>query len=103
MRVIVGQETVPSDAHMYPWDLTMPPATFLVDYAAGLQAGRSSLVANANDATALRTVRANAIADAAAAPGFFYGVIPIANTAFVMVMRDHLPFCRPTDGLWEPE
>jgi hypothetical protein len=102
MRVVVERQTVPADAHVYPWGLAKPPETYLVDYSEALMPGRSALVVDATDAQVLRTARDNAISDALVAPGFFYGVIPIAQTDFVMVLRDHLPFCRPSDGLWDP-
>jgi hypothetical protein len=103
MRVIVGRQSIPADARTYLWDLAKAPETYLVGYDEALLPGRSGLVVDAKDAEALRAVRNNAIDDALVAPGFFYGVIPIAQTEFVMVMRDHLPFCRPVDGLWDPE
>jgi hypothetical protein len=102
MRIVVGRYPVPPDPHIYPWVLANPPESYAIDYAVGLQAGKSTLIADAAEATALRSLRTQVISDATVAPGFFYGVIYVAPSGYVLAMRDDLPFTRPSDGLWAP-
>jgi hypothetical protein len=102
MRAVAGKDTTPSDTRLYHWVLAEPPENYAIDYSEGMTRGKSRLVATENEASALRALRSQVITDAMATPGLFYGLIFVDRPGFALVMRDDLPFTRPTDGLWAP-
>jgi len=102
VRVEVGQNPYPDDAKIYAWPLEAAPATYEIQYAQSTSAGQSSLITDAAEVDALRTLRDQAIADATVAPGHFYDAICVQPKGWVIAVRDDLPFTNRSDGLWSP-
>jgi hypothetical protein len=102
MRVMVGQESVGPGAPIYPWPLTGAPASYEIDYAASMAFGLSTLVTDATELAALRSLRDRAIADGIAAPGYFYDAIYVQPSGTVISVRDDVPFANQPGGLWAP-
>jgi hypothetical protein len=102
MRVMVGLEDVGPGAPIYAWPLAGTPAEYQIDYAASMDFGLSTLVTDAAEVAALRSLRDRAIADGIAAPGHFYDAIYVEPDGTVMSMRDEVPFANRAGGLWAP-
>jgi hypothetical protein len=102
MRVMVGSLSVPPGAPIYPWPLAGPPASYEIDYGASMAFGVSTLITDATELAALRSVRDRAIADGVAAPGHFYDAIFVDANGAVISMRDDVPFANRPGGLWAP-
>jgi hypothetical protein len=99
MRIQVGKDSYPNARVVYEWPLDPPIDQFVTEYGEL----RSFRIDGHAAATALRTLRERAIADAEVSSGYFLGVIPIRLTegdqTYFMSLRDELPFVG-TDGSW---
>jgi hypothetical protein len=102
MRVMVGRQSVPPAAPIYPWPLAGPPASYEIDYSASMAFGVSTLITDPTELAALRSVRDRAIADGIVAPGHFYDAIFVDASGTVISMRDDVPFANQAGGLWAP-
>jgi hypothetical protein len=102
MRVMVGSETAPDKAPIYPWPLAGTPASYEIEYQASMAFGQSTLVTDATEVAALRALRDRMIADAIVAPGYFFNVVFVEPSGTVISMRDDLPFENQAGGLWAP-
>jgi len=102
MRVMVGQESVGPGAPIYPWPLAGAPADYEIDYTASMDFGLSTLVTDATEVAALRSLRDRAIAEGIASPGYFYDAIYVVPGGTVISMRDEVPFANQPGGVWAP-
>jgi hypothetical protein len=102
MRVMVGSESVPDNAPVYPWPLAGTPASYEIEYQASMAFGKSTLVTDAAEVAALRALRDRAIADVIVAPGYFYNIIFVEPKGTAISMRDDVPFANQPGGLWAP-
>ena len=100
VRLVVARDAVGPTAQIYPWPLQMPPEAYAIGLDMSQMCGVSTTVTG-DDAMALRVLRESASADAALAPGYFYGVIFVEPKGFEAIYRDDLPFAGP-NGLWVP-
>lgn len=102
MRLQVGSTNIPERQVAYDWPLEAPIAEYVIDYGET----RSFRVDDAAAVMALRALRERAIVDAAAAPGYFIGLIAIGpregSGSHVLSLRDELPFVDAR-GSWNPE
>jgi hypothetical protein len=84
---------------VYPWPLTGTPVSYEIDYAASMGFGRSTLVTDSADLSALRSLRDRAIADGLASPGNFSDAIRVDPADTVISLRDEVPFVNQVGGL----
>jgi len=102
MRVMVGSQSPNPGVPIYPWPLAGAPATYEIDYGASMAFGVSTLITDATDLAALRSLRDQAIADGIATPGHVWDAIPVEPTGTAISMRDDVPFANQPGGLWAP-
>ncbi|MDB4979748.1 MAG: hypothetical protein JWM82_500 [Myxococcales bacterium] len=103
LRFEVGQNTVSDDQPRYAWPLASPLETYETPPERASDPGQTKLVTEPADLAALRDLRARAKAELN--PMGVHSnpaVIALQPKGWVLVVRDDLPFTRPTDGLWDP-
>jgi hypothetical protein len=102
MRIQAGRNTIGDRQVVYEWPLDTAIDQYLIEYGATA----SFRVDDAAAVTALRALRDRAVIDAAAAPGYFSGVIAIGprerGESYVLSVRDELSFVD-ADGAWLPQ
>ncbi|MFZ5896825.1 MAG: hypothetical protein ACOY0T_37560 [Myxococcota bacterium] len=101
MRVEVGRDYIPPKARIYDWPLVVPPSAYETNYSEAAQNGQSKLVDDPGDASAVRALRAQVLADVATMPEVPFDIVFVAPKGYVMSFRDHLPFTGRADGLWQ--
>jgi hypothetical protein len=101
MRIQVGQDSYPEPPVVYDWPLAAPIGHFVIEYGQTL----SFRIDDATGATALRSLRDQAIEASEASSRYFIGTIAVrssdGNESYFMSLRDELPFAS-ADGLWVP-
>lgn len=106
VRIQVKRERIADDAFIYDWPLDSPIEDYVVEY----YDAQSFRVDDRDSVSRLRRLRDMALLDAAGAPGYFSGAIAIApsgtyvperDEAYMLIMRDELPF-TDSSGKWEP-
>ena len=99
MRIQVGTDSYPVAPVVYAWPLAAPIDAYVVDASET----RSFRIDDVAEASALRSLRAQAIADAEASSRYFLGVITLGavegGDRYFMSLRDELPFVG-ADGSW---
>lgn len=101
IRIQIGKDSHAEAPVIYDWPLVTPIDQFVIEN----WESRSFRIDEVAAATALRSLREQAVEDNEASSRYFPGVISIrskeANETYFMSLRDELPFVGP-DGTWEP-
>jgi hypothetical protein len=101
MRIQIGKDSYPEAPMVYDWPLAASIDQFVIEYGET----RSFRIDDVAAATALRSLRDQAIEDSEGSPRYFPGVITIrssdGNESYFMSLRDELPFVG-ADGSWLP-
>jgi hypothetical protein len=101
MRIQIGKDSYPEPPVIYDWPLAVPIDQFVIEYGET----RSFRIDDVAAATALRSLRRQAIEDSQASSRYFLGVIAVRSSdgsgSYFMSLRDELPFVG-ADGSWTP-